>query len=43
MPEQWKEYIVVPIYKEGDKAGCNNYGTISLLPSSYKILSSILL
>ena len=24
LPEEWKESITVPIYKEGDKADCSN-------------------
>jgi hypothetical protein len=40
---QWKESIVVPIHKKGDKTDCSNYRGISLLPTSYKVLSSILL
>ena len=43
MPEEWKESIIVPIHKKGDKTGCNNYRGISLLPTTYKILSNILL
>jgi len=43
LPEEWKESIIVPIHKEGDKTECNNYRGISLLPTTYKILSSILL
>jgi hypothetical protein len=35
LPDQWKEYITPPIYKKSDK--------ISLLSTSYKILSNILL
>ena len=43
MPEEWKEWIIVPIYKKGDKTDCNNYRCISLLPTTCKILSNILL
>jgi hypothetical protein len=42
LPHQWKESIVVPIHKKGDKTDCSNYRGISLL-SSYKTLSNILL
>jgi hypothetical protein len=41
LPDQWKESIIVPIHKKGDKTDCNNYHGISLLSSSYKILSNI--
>jgi hypothetical protein len=43
LSDQWKETIVVPIYKKSDKTDCSNYRGISLLLTSYKILSSILL
>jgi hypothetical protein len=43
LPDQWKESIIVPIHKKGDKTDCSNYGGISLLSTSYKILSNILL
>jgi hypothetical protein len=31
MPDQWKESIIVPIHKPGDKTDCTNYHGISLL------------
>ena len=43
LPEKWKESIIVPIHKNGDKTDCNNYRGISLLPTTYKLLSNILL
>jgi len=43
LPEEWKELIIVPIYKKGDKTDCNNYRGISLLPITDRILSNILL
>jgi hypothetical protein len=43
LPHQWKESIVVPIDKKGDKTDCSNYRGISLLSTSYKILTNILL
>jgi hypothetical protein len=43
LPHQWKDSIVVPIHKKGDKTDCSNYRGISLLSTSYKILSNILL
>jgi hypothetical protein len=41
LPQKWKEFIVVPVYKKGDKIECSNYRGISLLPSTYKILFNI--
>jgi len=43
LSEEWKEPIIVPIYKKGNKTDCSNYRGISLLPTTYKILSNILL
>jgi hypothetical protein len=25
LPDQWKESIIVPVHKKGDKTACNNY------------------
>jgi hypothetical protein len=41
LPQQWKEYIILPIYKT-DKTDCSGYREISLLPTTHKILSCIL-
>jgi sorting nexin-29 len=43
LPHKWKESTVVPIHKKGNKRDCSNYQGISLLSTSYKILSNILL
>ncbi len=43
LPEEWKQSINVPIYKKGDKTDCSNYRGRSLLSTTYKILSNILL
>jgi hypothetical protein len=43
LPHQWKESIVVPIHKKNDETDCSNYRGISLLSTSYKIVSNILL
>jgi hypothetical protein len=33
--------VIVPFYKRGDKIDCSNYRGVLLLPSTYKMLSSI--
>jgi hypothetical protein len=34
LPDQWKESIIVPIHKMGDKTYCSNYRGISLISAS---------
>jgi hypothetical protein len=43
LTDQWKESVVVPIHKKGDKTDCNNYCVISLLSASYIMLMNTLL
>jgi hypothetical protein len=43
LPYQGRESTVVPIHKKSDKTDCSNYQGISLLSTSYKISSNILL
>jgi hypothetical protein len=41
LPEEWKESIIVPIYKKGDTTNCSKYRDTSLMSTMYKILSNI--
>jgi hypothetical protein len=43
LPDQWKQPSIEPIHKEGDETDCNTYRGISLLSTSSRILSNILL
>ena len=43
LSEEWKESIIVPNYENGDTTDCSNYRSISLLPTTYKILRNYLL
>ena len=43
LPEQWKVTIIVHIDKKLDKTDCSNYQGMSLLSTTFKILSNILL
>jgi hypothetical protein len=40
--DQWKESIIVPVHKKGDKTDFSKYQGISLLSASYKMLLNIL-
>jgi hypothetical protein len=41
LPDQWKESIILPVHKEGDQTPYNNFRGITLLSTSYKMLSNI--
>jgi hypothetical protein len=41
-PVQWKKSIILPVHKKVNKTDCSNYRGISLLSTSYNILSNIL-
>jgi len=39
IPEEWKETIIVPIHKRGDRVRCENYRGIAMGNAAYKIMS----
>jgi len=43
LPEEWKDSIVISIYKKGDKTDCRNYTVTSFLTTTYKIVSDVLM
>ena len=43
IPEEWKETITVPIYKNGDRDRCENYRRKALGNAAYNILANIIL
>jgi hypothetical protein len=43
LPEEWRESIGVTIFNEGDKTDCSKCNGMSVLSTTYKLLSNILL
>jgi len=43
MPKSWKEAIIIPLHKKGDKTDCSNYRGISLLNTAYKVFLNYLI
>jgi hypothetical protein len=43
LPGEWKESIIIPVCKKGDKTHCSNYRDTSLSSTTYKISFNILL
>ena len=43
LPKDWKDGIIVPVFKKGRRKDCGNYRGISLLSIAEKILARILL
>jgi len=42
LPQQWKEGIICPVYKKGDRLNCKNYRPNTILNTAYKIFASLL-
>jgi hypothetical protein len=43
LPDQWKESVIVSVYKKGVKTDFSNYHGTSLLSTLYKMFSNVLL
>ncbi|KAA5557034.1 hypothetical protein F3G48_33075, partial [Pseudomonas aeruginosa] len=43
IPQQWTEFLIILLYKKGDKYDIGNYRPISLMSNVYKIFAKIIL
>ena len=43
VPLEWRESVIIPIYKKGDRSSCENHRGISLVNVASKLLTGILL
>ena len=41
IPEEWKQHLVTPVYKSGEKSQVSNYRPISLLCTTSKVFESL--
>jgi len=42
IPNEWRNAVIIPIFKKGDRRESKNYSGISILNACYKIYSKIL-
>ena len=42
LPIEWMRGVICPLHKKGCKMSCKNYRGICLLPTAYKVLSTVL-
>jgi hypothetical protein len=41
MPHKWKESIIMPVYKKGEKTDCSNDGGLSLLSNTKNFIQNL--
>ena len=42
LPSEWREHLIIPVFKSGDKSSVKNYRPISLLCTTSKILEKLI-